>query len=63
MRGQGIWADLVNQRFKRTAGRLGLMGRRIPLDTSLFRPPARPSREAGRGPARGGPDDRQLPLL
>jgi len=57
MRGQGIWADLVRQRFHRAARKLGLSQRRIVLETGLFRPPAR---------SRGGPlpeDGRQMPLF
>jgi DNA repair photolyase len=38
MKGQGIWADLLRQRFTRTCDRLGFNRDREPLDTSLFRP-------------------------
>jgi len=58
MRGQGIWADLINQRFKRAARRFGLSGNRIDLETGLFRPPARD----GRGPAPPA-DARQMSLF
>jgi len=37
MKGQGIWADLIRQRFARACNRLGLDGRRQPLDSSRFR--------------------------
>jgi DNA repair photolyase len=40
MKGQGIWADLLRQRFTRTCDRLGFNRDREPLDTSLFRPAA-----------------------
>lgn len=38
MKGQGIWADLIRQRFEKACGRLGLNRERSALDTSLFRP-------------------------
>lgn len=37
MKGQGIWADLLRQRFVKTCDRLGFNRDREPLDTSLFR--------------------------
>nr|WP_321986313.1 PA0069 family radical SAM protein [uncultured Lichenicoccus sp.] len=40
-RGQGVYADMLAQRFRRIAGKLGLEGR-APLDTSQFRPPPDP---------------------
>ena len=40
MRGKGIWADLMRQRFYKAAERLGYGYDRYNLDTSLFRPPA-----------------------
>lgn len=43
MHGQGIWADLIRQRFEKTVARLGLgirSGRFKGLDTSLFRRPS-----------------------
>jgi DNA repair photolyase len=39
MRGQGIWADLIHQRFEKACHRLGLNRERHTLDGSLFRPP------------------------
>jgi DNA repair photolyase len=42
MTGQGIWADLVHQRFEKAATRLGLNKERTPLDLTRFvrrRPP------------------------
>jgi DNA repair photolyase len=43
MRGEGIWADLIRQRFEKTVERLGLSAhsRRFKgLDSSRFRPPS-----------------------
>jgi hypothetical protein len=43
MRGEGIWADLIRQRFDKTVKRLGLNAhsRRFKgLDSSRFRPPS-----------------------
>jgi DNA repair photolyase len=37
MTGQGIWADLLRQRFHKAAARLGLNRERIELDLSQFR--------------------------
>lgn len=39
MRGQGIWADLIHQRFEKVCRRLGLNRERHTLDGSKFRPP------------------------
>ena len=39
MKGQGIWADLIRQRFARASARLGFNQQRIPLDLSKFRRP------------------------
>jgi len=41
MRGEGIWADLLAQRFQKAVARLGLATRLPPLRCDLFRPPAR----------------------
>lgn len=60
MRGTGIWADLMRQRFYKTAERLGFRYNRFELDTSLFRPPPRPTRPIGRP---RGTDDRQGSLF
>ena len=40
MKGQGIWADLLRQRFVKTCDRLGFNRDREPLDASRFRPAA-----------------------
>ncbi|WP_432260355.1 PA0069 family radical SAM protein [Cupriavidus sp. TMH.W2] len=41
MRGTGVWADLLRQRFYKAAERLGFRYNRFDLDTSRFRPPAK----------------------
>ena len=38
MTGQGIWADLLRQRFHKAAARLGLNRERVELDLAQFRP-------------------------
>jgi DNA repair photolyase len=38
MKGHGIWADLVHQRFEKTCARLGYGAQRVELDMSQFRP-------------------------
>jgi DNA repair photolyase len=40
MRGQGVYADMIEQRFHKTCKRLGLNSRHIRLDTSKFIAPA-----------------------
>lgn len=46
MKGSGLWADLIKQRFEKTCRRLGLNRQRTELDFSQFRPPVRPSAQA-----------------
>lgn len=46
MRGTGIWAELLRQRFYKTADRLGFRYNRFELDTSRFIPPARGAKAA-----------------
>jgi DNA repair photolyase len=42
MRGTGVWAQLLRDRFRLACRRLGLStGRRVELDTTQFRPPSR----------------------
>jgi DNA repair photolyase len=41
MTGQGIWAQLLRQRFEKACQRLGLNREKAALDLSRFRPPAR----------------------
>ncbi len=39
LRGRGVWADLLRQRFDKACRRLGVLQERTPLDASGFRPP------------------------
>lgn len=41
MRGEGVWADLIAQRFDKASARLGLAKAMPPLRCDLFRPPER----------------------
>ncbi len=38
MTGQGVWAELLRQRFKKACGRLGLNRERVNLDLTQFSP-------------------------
>ena len=40
MKGSGLWADLIKQRFEKTCHRLGFNRQRVELDLSRFRPPS-----------------------
>jgi DNA repair photolyase len=40
MKGSGIWADLLRQRFTQACNRLGFNRDRTPLDLGQFRPAA-----------------------
>ena len=40
MKGSGVWAELIRQRFDKACQRLGFNQEREPLDTSQFRPQA-----------------------
>jgi len=40
MKGSGTWAELLRQRFDKTARRLGFNGKKIDFRTDLFRPPS-----------------------
>lgn len=64
MRGTGVWADLMRQRFHKAADRLGFRYHRFDLDTSQFVPPAPPAgmRRGARGP-RKQQDDAQGSLF
>ncbi|MBE2262381.1 MAG: PA0069 family radical SAM protein [Burkholderiaceae bacterium] len=42
MKGDGVWADLLRQRFEKACARLGYGGERVELDLTRFRPPAAP---------------------
>lgn len=39
MKGSGLWAELIKQRFEKTCHRLGFNRQRVELDLSGFRPP------------------------
>ena len=39
MRGEGVWADLLRQRFEKACARLGLNRKRFELDLTQFKPP------------------------
>ncbi len=45
MRGEGVWADLLSQRFKKACARWGLNRERVQLDLTQFRAP-RPMKAA-----------------
>ncbi|MGF6481749.1 PA0069 family radical SAM protein [Paraburkholderia sp. JPY419] len=61
MKGEGLWADLLKQRFQKAARRLGLSGRdRGILDMSHFRRIESPRAEQASAPA---PDNPQLRLF
>lgn len=49
MRGQGVWGQLLSQRFAKAAARLDLRTERRPLDLSQFRRPAPGPAHAGQG--------------
>ena len=40
MKGSGLWADLIRQRFEKACARLGFNRERIELDLSRFQPPS-----------------------
>jgi DNA repair photolyase len=42
MKGTGLWADLLRQRFEKATARIGFNRERIALDLSAFRPPGAP---------------------
>ena len=46
MRGEGVWAQLLAQRFSKTVARLGLNRERVELDLTRFKPPL-PERHDG----------------
>lgn len=41
MRGEGVYADMIADRFRATCKRLGLNRKRVTLDTGQFSPPAK----------------------
>lgn len=42
MRGNGLFAEMIRQRFRLACRKLGLNQRSMEMDTSLFRPPGKP---------------------
>ena len=42
MRGQGVYAEMIEQRFRKICNDLGLNRQHVPLDTGSFAPPLRP---------------------
>jgi hypothetical protein len=42
LKGEGVWAQLLAQRFQKTAARLGLVRQRVELDLSQFKKPLKP---------------------
>ena len=38
MKGSGLWAELIRQRYEKTCQRVGLNRERVELDLSQFRP-------------------------
>ena len=46
LKGSGLWADLIKQRFEKTCHRLGFNRQRVKLDLGQFRPSAQPSPQA-----------------
>ena len=49
MQGNGLWAELIAQRFSKACIRLGLNRQRFTLDNSQFVPPVRPRAGAVQG--------------
>jgi len=47
MRGSGLFADMIAQRFKLATSKLGFNTERSPLNTSLFSPPKLPGTQLG----------------
>ena len=45
MRGEGVWAQLLSQRFQKAAARFGLNRARVELDLTQFRKPPLPRRD------------------
>ena len=43
MRGEGVYAEMIEQRFRKICNDLGLNKKRITLDVARFTPPAQPN--------------------
>jgi DNA repair photolyase len=67
MHGEGVWADMIRQRFEKCVARIGLgvrSGRFSSLDTSRFRPPSPPPGSWGKSqPQKSGKPDGQFELF
>ena len=46
MKGQGLWAELIRQRFLKACARLGFNRERFSFDTTAFRPPSAVGQQA-----------------
>jgi hypothetical protein len=46
MTGQGVWAQLLRQRFEKARHKLGLNRERVELDGTAFRSSSKPARAA-----------------
>ena len=46
MKGSGTWAELIGQRFRKAAGRLGFNAKKTDFATDLFRPPGQQGQAA-----------------
>ena len=46
MKGSGVWAELLRQRFEKCCARLGLNRARVELDLTQFRPPRENAEQA-----------------
>ncbi|MEO7464748.1 MAG: hypothetical protein ABIV42_04650 [Nitrosospira sp.] len=60
--GEGVWADMIRQRFEKAVQRLGIglcSGRFKGLDTSHFRPPSFRASMAPPSPAANAKDKRK----
>jgi DNA repair photolyase len=66
MQGEGVWADLIRQRFEKAALRLGAgkrSGKFKALDASMFRPPEILDRSMAKSGSTANVVDRQLDLF
>jgi DNA repair photolyase len=45
MKGEGVWAQLLSQRFQKATAKLGLNRHRVELDLTQFRKPLPPRRD------------------
>jgi DNA repair photolyase len=46
MKGHGLWAELIRQRFEKASNRLGFNRQRVELDLTQFRPPSAQGQQA-----------------